>query len=171
MKSHCPQGHSYTVENTYVDPRGGRQCRTCKRERREAHKNCKRCEVRPPTEDSTVCQECKDRWRDYGRKYAKSDKGRASSQRVRDKLRKDIFDHYGTKCACCGESESCFLTLDHTKGGGSKERKAGNVWARLRREGYPSGYRTLCWNCNWAYHKLGVCPHQTASLSELPSLH
>lgn len=29
-KSHCPRGHPYTPANTYVDPRGYRNCRTCK---------------------------------------------------------------------------------------------------------------------------------------------
>ena len=29
VKTHCPQGHEYTDENTYVRPRGGRTCRTC----------------------------------------------------------------------------------------------------------------------------------------------
>lgn len=27
----CPQGHRYEGENLYVDPRGGRRCRECKR--------------------------------------------------------------------------------------------------------------------------------------------
>lgn len=29
-KTHCPQGHPYDEANTYVRPRGGRQCRTCR---------------------------------------------------------------------------------------------------------------------------------------------
>lgn len=29
-RTHCPQGHEYSPENTYVSPRGGyRQCRAC----------------------------------------------------------------------------------------------------------------------------------------------
>jgi hypothetical protein len=31
-KTHCPQGHPYNTKNTYVDPRGHRHCRVCKRE-------------------------------------------------------------------------------------------------------------------------------------------
>lgn len=31
-KTHCPQGHPYSDENTYVPPSGERQCRVCKRE-------------------------------------------------------------------------------------------------------------------------------------------
>lgn len=33
LKTHCPQGHEYTPENTYVDRRGIRHCRACPRER------------------------------------------------------------------------------------------------------------------------------------------
>jgi hypothetical protein len=29
-KTHCPQGHPYDTENTYVNPRGRRICRICK---------------------------------------------------------------------------------------------------------------------------------------------
>jgi hypothetical protein len=31
-KTHCPQGHPYSQENTYLRPNGHRKCRTCKRE-------------------------------------------------------------------------------------------------------------------------------------------
>lgn len=32
-KTHCPKGHEYTSENTFINRRGGRECRTCKRAR------------------------------------------------------------------------------------------------------------------------------------------
>ena len=31
-KTHCPRGHEYTAENTYVNPEGRRYCRICVRE-------------------------------------------------------------------------------------------------------------------------------------------
>lgn len=31
-QTHCPQGHEYTGENTYVTTAGSRRCRTCTRE-------------------------------------------------------------------------------------------------------------------------------------------
>ena len=31
-KTHCPAGHEYTEENTYVFPNGARHCKTCRRE-------------------------------------------------------------------------------------------------------------------------------------------
>ena len=33
-KTHCPQGHEYTPENTYMRARGGRACKACDRLRR-----------------------------------------------------------------------------------------------------------------------------------------
>jgi hypothetical protein len=32
-KTHCPHGHEYTPENTYVDRKGSRNCRACHRDR------------------------------------------------------------------------------------------------------------------------------------------
>jgi hypothetical protein len=31
-KAHCDKGHEFTPENTYFDPDGGRECRTCRRD-------------------------------------------------------------------------------------------------------------------------------------------
>lgn len=40
LKYHCPAGHPYSDENTYLRPRAGglveRECRTCRRERQRA---------------------------------------------------------------------------------------------------------------------------------------
>ena len=32
-KTHCKNGHEYTEENTYVNPRGSRTCKICSRKR------------------------------------------------------------------------------------------------------------------------------------------
>lgn len=38
-KTHCPQGHPYSPENTYIQPKkGARNCRTCAQERSNAVK-------------------------------------------------------------------------------------------------------------------------------------
>lgn len=36
-KTHCPKDHEYTEENTYVDGKGSRNCRTCAREKSRAY--------------------------------------------------------------------------------------------------------------------------------------
>ena len=32
-KTHCPHGHEYSNENTFVNVRGSRECRTCRRQK------------------------------------------------------------------------------------------------------------------------------------------
>lgn len=34
-KTHCPRGHEYTPENTYIPPGGGRECVDCRKSRRK----------------------------------------------------------------------------------------------------------------------------------------
>ena len=33
-KTHCPHGHEYDKENTYLRPSGSRECRACRKERK-----------------------------------------------------------------------------------------------------------------------------------------
>ena len=83
-------------------------------------------------------------------------------KRYRDKNRELVFNHYGKKCACCGESNLKFLSIDHINGEGTIHRKKIhrqiNIW--LVRNNYPKGFQVLCFNCNWGkYNNKGVCPH------------
>ena len=41
-RTHCKHGHEWTPENTYVYPRGVRECRVCKREASRRHKEGRR---------------------------------------------------------------------------------------------------------------------------------
>lgn len=36
LKTHCIRGHEFNTENTYTSPRGGRDCRVCRRARDKA---------------------------------------------------------------------------------------------------------------------------------------
>jgi hypothetical protein len=40
-RTHCPQGHAYTAENTYRCLDGGRRCRACARDRANARNRAK----------------------------------------------------------------------------------------------------------------------------------
>jgi hypothetical protein len=77
----------------------------------------------------------------------------------------------GYKCACCGEADKMFLTLDHINNDGADFRRmlvgsqakgGGYVtyrWLAVR--GFPPGYQVLCMNCNYGKRMNGgVCPHQ-----------
>jgi len=72
------------------------------------------------------------------------------------------LNHYGGKCACCGEIRYEFLAIDHINGGGNQERKnysRNGFVSFLIKNNFPEGYRVLCHNCNLAIGFYGYCPH------------
>jgi len=78
-----------------------------------------------------------------------------------------VMAYGGYRCACCGEGEPKFLTLDHVNGDGARHRRkfatlsSIPVLSDLRRRGYPPGFQVLCSNCNHGRHRNGgTCPHQ-----------
>ena len=79
-----------------------------------------------------------------------------------------IIAYGGYRCACCGETERFFLTLDHINNDGGKFRKetgflhhGAKFYKWLKDHGYPSGYQVLCSNCNHGKHRNhGICPHR-----------
>lgn len=102
---------------------------------------------------------------------------RESARRQRAEARKMVLGHYSTgayRCACCGESEVDFLTIDHVDGVDNKQVKALglprgsfrlNSW--LIRNGFPAGYAALCMNCNFSKGggRGGVCIHKRPEAS------
>jgi hypothetical protein len=79
--SHCPQGHEYTEDNTYIVPKSGhRQCRTCVKAKNEGNANCTRthCPQGHPyagenlvinSQGRRTCRTCvRDRAREYQRR-------------------------------------------------------------------------------------------------------
>jgi len=82
------------------------------------------------------------------------------------KQREDVFTHYGWECACCGETEPLFLTIDHINNDGNLHRKGNdtshnNIYYWLVKNNFPLGFQTLCMNCNVGKHKNnGICPHK-----------
>lgn len=95
-----------------------------------------------------------------------------SYKRQRDKyksIKRQVFEHYGLKCKCCGENTFDFLTLDHIDGSGSKHNKiikkgntAGKLYNWLVKNNFPKTYpiQTLCFNCNIGKGRYGECPHK-----------
>jgi hypothetical protein len=93
-------------------------------------------------------------------------------------LRHEVMMAYGGyRCACCGETEESFLTLDHINNDGAQHRreiaknwqsKNGNgkgvsatVFGWIRRNNFPPGFQVLCINCNFSKARNnGVCAHQ-----------
>lgn len=84
------------------------------------------------------------------------------------RLKAEVIAAYGGCCACCGETEPDFLTLDHVDGVVPPEHRYADgsringpaLYGRVKREGFPPAYRVLCWNCNAARGLYGLCPHE-----------
>ena len=91
----------------------------------------------------------------------------------------EVFNHYGARCACCGETEPMFLTVDHVnndgyllrKANGRRAVEAGSLYRLIIRQGFPEDYQVLCYNCNCGKHRNGgVCPHHvTEGSTTIPS--
>ena len=86
-----------------------------------------------------------------------------------------LVAHYSNstnRCACCGESDVRFLTIDHINGNGSQHRKSSGCgtgatfYNWLIKAGMPEGYQVLCYNCNLARTWHGKCPHQLGVTNE-----
>jgi hypothetical protein len=94
-------------------------------------------------------------------------------------LKYTVMQHYGSKCVCCNENDMTVLNIDHINEDGAEHRRLltnginsagarGTAFYRwLRRQGYPqSNYQVLCFNCNFAKHFLGMCPHSTNMMED-----
>ena len=97
------------------------------------------------------------------------------SRKRRFVLKIEVLAHYSEYdepiCACCGEHEIEFLSIDHINGGGLKERKklgrsGWSFYLWLKSNKFPDGYRVLCHNCNQSYGQFGYCPHQLSEGEE-----
>jgi len=136
------------------------------REDRRASGSCPGCGRVPPDTEKKYCAACAQE-----KRASTSPEQQSASYRSRHIRRKDAaYAAYGGyACACCGESEPCFLSLDHVDGGGHRHRKSvpgSDIYKWLEQHGYPPGFQVLCMNCNHGRARNGgECPHETARRS------
>lgn len=95
---------------------------------------------------------------EYERQYyeANRDRRRESKHLWHESLQKQVFDHYGWSCACCGSTAQ--ITIDHIEGDGRQHREqlfganyngnAGRMYRWLIENGFPEGFQPLCRRCN-----------------------
>jgi len=89
-------------------------------------------------------------------------RGRERQQEVKKLVIGKYSNHGG--CVCCGITELSFLSLDHIRDNGAKDRRENEyhsgLYYRLMKLNYPNGYQALCHNCQWGKRiKKGFCPH------------
>jgi|SRR5579884_1796718 len=122
------------------------RCPACGRERDTTWITCSRCQARQ----------------------------RRNSKNYMNKLKLQAYERYGgARCACCGETELCFLTIDHINGGGrahlrqmAQDGPFATIYQWLRDNHYPPGFQVLCANCNMGrWRNGGICPHQSKASS------
>lgn len=94
--------------------------------------------------------------------------GIAKGKRNHDRIRDEVFNAYGGyKCACCGETERAFLSLDHVNNDGAAHRRSErkhcmHIYRWARKHNFPKTLQVLCMNCNFGKRQNhGTCPHQT----------
>ena len=137
---------------------------------------CRKCNKEKP--DNEMVQ-WPARWKDkrYAKYVCADCHSKDSSRRTMaiSKIDKhNAFIAYGGyRCACCGEIEPLFLSIDHINHNGSAMRKVHgkgpNFYRWLRKNNYPAGFQILCMNCQHAQSRQMrqgdpvICPHQLTS--------
>jgi hypothetical protein len=96
-------------------------------------------------------------------------------QQANDRTRKikiEVFEAYGSKCACCGDKHFEFMSIHHIDGKGAAHRESlGNkrqftgkrFYFWLKEQCFPKdNFEMLCFNCHMAKETAGrECPHET----------
>jgi hypothetical protein len=162
----------------------------------ETRKRCSKCGEIKPFSDyhcSTRSQnktraECKECQAAYMREYVKNnlphrialskawrvknpERARRRDRGYTLKLKTEVIDALGGKCACCGESHIAFLSVDHINNDGAEHKRklfngktiggSSTVYRDIRKQGYPRDkFQVLCFNCNCAKAYSGTCPHK-----------
>lgn len=109
-------------------------------------------------------QKNKDKLRKQNREWKRKnkEKNKELNKQERERLKLEVLIRYSNsnppKCVKCGYSDVRALSIDHILNNGAEERRnnfgsrlnAGTTFYRwLRRNNFPTGYQTLCFNCNW----------------------
>jgi hypothetical protein len=125
---------------------------------------CLQCEreFEPRKHNTKYCNDkCREK-ASNNRNYSKNRSRNLKAHRLRRyKLKIEVLTHYGPAGilgCCCEGCEICdidMLTLDHVSNDGYKERQGFNrppstdLYFRVKKNGFPVGFQTLCWNHQW----------------------
>lgn len=102
-----------------------------------------------------LCANCN--WeRNAKEKYGKGPSQRAAKERQSREALMDLIG--GHKCLGCGQTNLTVLTVDHTNGGGTKDRRLKRGYQSMiyyyltHAEEARKTLQVLCRNCNWKRH-------------------
>lgn len=113
--------------------------------------------------------------------YQQANKGKhkmwmqKANAKHRSGLREKVLAAYGNCCACCGETENEFLTVEHVGSWGAKHRRedgwkarGGSLYRQIAEAGFPKDkFGVLCMQCNFATRRGKICPHQRIDVKSL----
>jgi hypothetical protein len=123
---------------------------------------CTECAAPLGDRKGRSCKECRAKLNKGGEQYRPADP--AYRRKRQEEWWGQVFAHYGRRCACCGETEQAFLTVDHINNDGAKHRRELGKGLALRgwivKHNWPKIFQILCWNCNCAKWRVGICPHE-----------
>lgn len=145
----------------------GTTCRRCSKSKARKQRRCVDCN-KPVIDGQRRCEFHRKKRAEYAnRTYAIA--------------RRAVLDHFGSRCAYCGEEREFFLTVDHVNDDGVEHRKevgGGRLYRWLVAENFPPGFQILCYNCNGAKAKMGEATllkalreHATTSCLTTPSVY
>jgi hypothetical protein len=146
----------------------------------KADGRCTRCQKRTAQDGFLQCAECRAHWaalrntpehrrknRDYQTAWAKAhpDRVALNTRTYQHRLKAKVTEMLGGQCACCGETEPAFLSVDHVNKDGKRHRdmfpkNLDSYWRDLRKGEHGFEVQVLCFNCHMAKDYRGGCPHQ-----------
>ena len=140
--------------------------------KREQEGYCIYCGNNTPKENYKGCKECLEK-KVQSNKSIKDYNGKQSQYRLLIKY--DVIKKYGNICACCGEDEIMFLSIDHINNDGVLDRDSFknystfSFYLKLKKEPIREDLQVLCFNCNLGKQlNNGECPHKNKNKNLLP---
>lgn len=151
------------------------ECKSCKSETDKIYRKANKNKIRLSKHRHYL--ENKDAIIAKVNEYIKNNRAKHNvwGTKAKNKLKTEVLIHYcngDLKCRLCPESELGLLTIDHVDGNGAEHRREIGLVGRggypmyqwLKKNGYPKGFQTLCFNCNFRKRAIELKPENPTHL-------